>query len=69
MTGIISTVNVWYNMSDFHYTELTPLGKVWQKEPLILISYSTISEQNLFHGAVLTFLLVVVDLVNKNDSK
>ena len=30
------------NTSDFHYTELTPHGKVWQIKQLRLISYSTI---------------------------
>ena len=30
------------NTSDFHYTELTPLGKVWQNKTLRLISYSTV---------------------------
>ena len=28
--------------TDFHYTELTPLGKVRQNEQLVLISYSTV---------------------------
>ena len=36
------TVNVWYNISDLHYTELTPLVKVWQNKPLALISYCTV---------------------------
>ena len=30
------------NTSDFHHTELTLHGKVWQKKPLGLISYSTV---------------------------
>ena len=37
-----TTVNVWYNISDFHYTKLTPHGKVRQNKPLGLISYSTV---------------------------
>ena len=37
-----NTVNVRHNISDFHYTELTPLGKVPQNKSLGLISYSTV---------------------------
>ena len=36
-----NTVNAWYNISDFHYTELTPLGKVRQNKPLRLISVNS----------------------------
>ena len=35
------------NTSDFHYTELTRLGKVRQNKPLGIISYSTVSNNSI----------------------
>ena len=41
-----NTVNALYNISNFNYTELTPLGKVRQNKPLGLVSYSTVFQSS-----------------------
>ena len=51
------------NTSDFHYTELTPLGKVWQNKPLELISYSTVLYYDIFIVMILNYILQDANLI------